>query len=39
MKLLSSGYGKDLNFWAYARIDTLEDNEMLEKWLNQVLDG
>ena len=30
-EIISSGYGKDLNFWAYARIDTLEDNVMLEK--------
>jgi len=30
-EIINSGYGKDLNFWAYARIDTLEDNEMLEK--------
>ena len=30
-EIINSGYGKDLNFWAYARIDTLEDNVMLEK--------
>ena len=30
-EIISSGFGKDLNFWAYARIDTLEDNIMLEK--------
>jgi radical SAM superfamily enzyme YgiQ (UPF0313 family) len=30
-EIISSGYGKDLNFWAYARIDTLEDNVMLKK--------
>jgi len=30
-KIISSGYGNKLNFWAYARIDTLEDNEMLKK--------
>ena len=32
-EIISSGYGKDLNFWAYARIDTLEDNVMLEKMI------
>ncbi|MDC0384498.1 B12-binding domain-containing radical SAM protein [bacterium] len=32
-EIISSGYGKDLNFWAYARIDTLEDNIMLEKMI------
>ena len=30
-EIISRGYGKQLNFWAYARIDTLEDNEMLKK--------
>ena len=30
-EIISRGYGKKLNFWAYARIDTLEDNEMLKK--------
>ena len=25
------GYGEKLNFWAYARIDTLNDDEMLKK--------
>jgi len=30
-EIIKTGYGEDLNFWAYARIDTLEDNEMLEK--------
>ena len=32
-EIINSGYGKDLNFWAYARIDTLEDNVMLEKMI------
>ena len=31
--IISSNLGKDLNFWAYARIDTLEDNVMLEKMI------
>lgn len=30
-KIIASGYGDKLNFWAYARIDTLNDNEMLNK--------
>ena len=30
-EIISRGYGEKLNFWAYARIDTLEDNEMLKK--------
>ena len=30
-EIIDRGYGKKLNFWAYARIDTLEDNEMLKK--------
>tara|TARA_B110000438_G_scaffold263825_1_gene276069 strand:+ start:1932 stop:3449 length:1518 start_codon:yes stop_codon:yes gene_type:complete len=30
-EIIKSGYGEKLNFWAYARIDTLEDNEMLKK--------
>jgi len=29
--IISEGLGKDLNFWAYARIDTLNDDEMLKK--------
>ena len=32
-EIISSGYGNELNFWAYARIDTLEDNVMLEKMI------
>ena len=32
-EIIKTGYGKKLNFWAYARIDTLEDNEMLKKML------
>ena len=32
-EIISSGYGKVLNFWAYARIDTLNDNQMLKKML------
>ncbi len=32
-EIISSGYGKDLNFWAYARIDTLEDDVMLKKMI------
>ena len=32
-EIIKSGYGKNLNFWAYARIDTLEDNVMLEKMI------
>jgi anaerobic magnesium-protoporphyrin IX monomethyl ester cyclase len=30
-EIIALGYGEKLNFWAYARIDTLEDNEMLKK--------
>ena len=30
-EIISRGYGEKLNFWAYARIDTLADNEMLKK--------
>ena len=30
-KIINHGYGEKLNFWAYARIDTLEDDEMLKK--------
>jgi hypothetical protein len=30
-EIIQRGYGDKLNFWAYARIDTLEDNEMLKK--------
>ena len=33
-EIIASGYGSKLNFWAYARIDTLEDNEMLKKMLS-----
>ena len=32
-EIISKGYGDKLNFWAYARIDTLEDNEMLKKMI------
>ena len=32
-KIIDRGYGDKLNFWAYARIDTLEDNEMLKKMI------
>ena len=32
-EIIQTGYGKKLNFWAYARIDTLEDNQMLKKML------
>nr|ABZ06234.1 putative Radical SAM superfamily protein [uncultured marine microorganism HF4000_007I05] len=32
-EIINSGYGSKLNFWAYARIDTLEDNEMLKKMI------
>ena len=32
-EIIKSGYGEKLNFWAYARIDTLEDNEMLKKMI------
>jgi radical SAM superfamily enzyme YgiQ (UPF0313 family) len=32
-EILAAGYGDKLNFWAYARIDTLEDNEMLKKMI------
>ena len=32
-EILSMGYGDKLNFWAYARIDTLEDNDMLKKMI------
>ena len=30
-EIIKCGFGDKLNFWAYARIDTLEDNEMLKK--------
>lgn len=30
-EILKEGLGEKLNFWAYARIDTLNDNEMLKK--------
>jgi radical SAM superfamily enzyme YgiQ (UPF0313 family) len=30
-RILERGYGDKLNFWAYARIDTLSDDEMLKK--------
>ena len=30
-EILRVGLGEKLNFWAYARIDTLNDNEMLKK--------
>ena len=30
-EIIDRGYGEKLNFWAYARIDTLQDNEMLKK--------
>ena len=30
-EILKRGIGDKLNFWAYARIDTLNDNEMLKK--------
>ena len=30
-EIIERGYGEKLNFWAYARIDTLQDNEMLKK--------
>jgi anaerobic magnesium-protoporphyrin IX monomethyl ester cyclase len=30
-EIIKLGYGDKLNFWAYARIDTLEDDEMLKK--------
>jgi anaerobic magnesium-protoporphyrin IX monomethyl ester cyclase len=32
-QIIQRGYGDKLNFWAYARIDTLEDNEMLKKMI------
>ena len=32
-EIINTGYGNKLNFWAYARIDTLEDNQMLKKML------
>ena len=32
-EIIDRGYGEKLNFWAYARIDTLEDNEMLKKMI------
>jgi len=32
-EIIKMGYGDKLNFWAYARIDTLEDNEMLKKMI------
>lgn len=30
-EIIRTGYGNKLNIWAYARIDTLNDNEMLKK--------
>jgi radical SAM superfamily enzyme YgiQ (UPF0313 family) len=30
-EIINRGYGDKLNFWAYARIDTLNDDEMLKK--------
>ena len=30
-EILAEGLGNKLNFWAYARIDTLNDDEMLKK--------
>ena len=30
-RIEASGYGEKLNFWVYARIDTLNDNLMLKK--------
>jgi radical SAM superfamily enzyme YgiQ (UPF0313 family) len=30
-EIKKTGYGKKLNFWAYSRIDTLHDDEMLKK--------
>lgn len=30
-EILKAGYGDKLNFWAYARIDTLNDDAMLKK--------
>lgn len=30
-EIIKRDYGKKLNFWAYARIDTLQDDEMLKK--------
>ena len=30
-EILKEGLGEELNFWAYARIDTLNNNEMLKK--------
>jgi len=30
-EIINVGYGNKLNFWAYARIDTLEDDQMLKK--------
>ncbi len=32
-EILKEGLGDKLNFWAYARIDTLNDDEMLKKML------
>ncbi len=32
-EIIKTGYGDKLNFWAYARIDTLQDDEMLKKML------
>ena len=32
-EIIQTGYGKKFNFWAYARIDILEDNQMLKKML------
>ena len=30
-EIIANDYGEKLNFWVYARIDTLQDNEMLKK--------
>ena len=30
-EIIKRGYGEKLNFWAYSRIDTLNDDEMLKK--------
>ena len=32
-EIIKTGFGKNLNFWAYARIDTLEDDVMLKKMI------
>ncbi len=32
-EILAEGLGEKLNFWAYARIDTLNDDEMLKKMI------